>query len=162
MAARKPLVIINGQVQQLSSSDTLDAAVSEVDIVQKMNANASTIDICSPVYVKTSGDIDLARANASTTRRVLGLVKDAAGIATSAAGSIQTDGVMTATTGQWDAVTGETGGLTEGAVYYLSAATAGKLTTTAPSTATQYVVPVGLALSTTEMDISTTLSDVLL
>jgi hypothetical protein len=153
MAARKPLVIVSGQVQQLQAGDTLDASVSEVDVVSKVNDNAGSIVIGTPVYVKSNGNVDKGRANASGTVQLLGLVKDAS-IAAAATGIIQTDGVLTATTGQWDAVTGGSGGLTPGTVYYLDAATAGLLTTTAPTTVGQYVVRVGLATSTTEMDIS--------
>jgi hypothetical protein len=58
---------------------------------------------------------------------------------------------LTATTGEWDTVTGGSGGLTAGAQYYLSDTTAGRLTTTPPSTTGRYVVNVGRALSTTVM-----------
>lgn len=153
MAARKPLVIVNGIIQQLQSGDTLDAPVSEVDVVSKQNDNASAITIGQPVYVKSNGNVDLARANALGTSNVLGLVRDSS-IASSAVGLIQTDGVLTATTAEWDAVTGETGGLTAGSVYYLSASTAGRLTTTAPTSSGQLVVRVGVALSNTELEIS--------
>ena len=44
-------------------------------------------------------------------------------------------------------------GLTAGATYYLSAATAGAMTVTPPSTVGQYVVRLGKALSTTEFEI---------
>ena len=50
---------------------------------------------------------------------------------------------------QWDAITGETGGLVPGDWYYVSDVTPGKLTNVAPSTATHYVAPMGHALSTT-------------
>ena len=43
---------------------------------------------------------------------------------------------MVATTAQWDAVAGTTGGLAFGANYFLSAGTAGLLTATAPTTKT--------------------------
>jgi hypothetical protein len=69
--------------------------------------------------------------------------------ASGAAASVAVAGVVTATTGQWDAVTGQTGGLTTGAKYYLSNTTAGALTTTAPSTGV--LAPVGVALSTTKL-----------
>lgn len=155
MAARKPLVINGGQIEQLQAGDTLDASVTEVDVVSETNDNASPITIGMAVYAKSDGDIDLARANAQGTVQVEGLVKDAS-IASAAAGIIQTDGVLTAATGDWDAVTGGSGGLTPGAAYYLSAATAGFLTATAPSSVGQFVVRIGLALSATEMDISIT------
>jgi hypothetical protein len=116
------------------------------------NDNAGSIVICQPVYTKVNGNVDLARANASGTTEVLGLVHDTS-IAASASGNILVDGVLTATTGQWDAVTGDSGGLTPGSIYYLSAATAGNLTKTAPTTVGQYVVRVGRAISATKMDL---------
>ena len=153
MALRKPLVIISGQVQQLQAGDTLDASAAEVDVVALINGNASAIVIGSPVYSDAAGSVDLAQANASGTVEVLGFVKDTS-ISASASGSIQTDGILAATTGQWDIVTGDTGGLVAGTVYYLDPTTAGKLTATAPTTTSQYVVRVGKAISTTEMEIS--------
>lgn len=153
MAAKKPLVITAGQIEQLQAGDTLDAAVTEVDVVSKTNDNASPITIGQPVYQKSDGDVDLGRANAQGTVQLVGLVKDAS-ISAAGSGLIQTDGVLVASTGDWDAVTGGSGGLTAGSPYYLSAATAGFLTATAPSTTGQFVVRVGLALSTTELDIS--------
>lgn len=153
MASRKPLVIINGQIQQLQAGDTLDASVSEVDVVAMQNGNAAPITIGQPVYVKAASSVDLAQASASGTVEVLGLVRETS-IAAAATGVIQTDGVLAATTAQWDAVTGGTGGLTAGTVYFLSAATAGKLTTSAPTSTGQYVVRIGKAISTTEMEIT--------
>ena len=153
MALRKPLVIISGQVQQLSSGDTLDASAAEVDVVVLTNGNASAIVIGSPVYSDAAGSVDLAQADASGTVEVLGFVKDTS-ISASASGSIQTDGILAATTAQWDIVTGDTGGLVAGTVYYLDPTTAGNLTVTAPTTTSQYVVRVGKAISTTEMEIS--------
>lgn len=153
MALRKPLVINAGQVEQIQAGDTLDAVVTEVDVVQLTNNNASAIVIGAPVYCESAGQVDLAKADASATVQALGLVKDTS-ITASASGNIQTDGVLAATTVQWDAVAGTTGGLTAGAIYYLSATTAGELTETAPSTVGQFVVRVGIALSTTEMEIT--------
>ena len=150
---RKPLVINGGQIEQLQAGDTLDASTGAVDVVQATNANASPIVIGAPVYPSVAGSVDLAKADAQATVQVLGLVKDTS-IASAASGAIQTDGILSATTAQWDAVTGGTGGLTVGGVYYLDAANAGKLTSTAPTTGGQFVVRVGLAMSTTELDIS--------
>lgn len=66
--------------------------------------------------------------------------------------------IIVATQGQcsgnpevWDAVTGQTGGLTPGAYYFLSDATPGHLTTTPPATIGHYVMKIGLALSSAEM-----------
>ncbi len=153
MASRKPLVMVAGQIQQLQAGDTLNAAVSEVDIVSMTNDNAGSIVIGAPVYVDDDDGVDKARANAMSTADVLGLVKDAT-VATTAAANIQTDGVLAATTTQWDAVTGQTGGLTASVRYYLDPSTAGKLTTTAPTTVGQVVICIGKALSATEMELA--------
>lgn len=150
MAVRKPLVIVNGQVQQLQAADTIDVPTSGGTIISAENGNAGSIVIGAPVYVSDDDEVDKARANAIGTSHVAGLVRDAS-IAAAATGTIQTDGVLTATTAEWDAVTGETGGLTAGARYFLDAATAGKLTQTAPTTVGQTVVKVGKALSTLSM-----------
>lgn len=116
--------------------------------ISKTNDNAGTIPIGSPVYIKSDGDIDLADADGSGTRQVFGLA--AAAIATAAAGLIQTDGTIVLTTAEWDAVADTTGGLTPGAVYYLSN-TVGEITGTAPSTATNTVYRIGVAESSTKM-----------
>jgi len=77
-----------------------------------------------------------------------------ASIATGQPGSIQTDGILTATTGQWDAVTGQTGGLTVGSIYYLSPTTAGQLTVTPPSAVGHFVARIGKAISETSLEIT--------
>lgn len=151
MALKKPVVLAtNGDLELLQSGDTLDAVITDQEIISAVNGNAGTINIGEPVYVSDNDEVDLARANASGTKKVIGLVASTT-IATTASGNILTDGILTASTGQWDAVTGQTGGLTAGATYFLSAATAGRLTTTAPTTTGQYVAPVGIALSTVSM-----------
>jgi len=153
MAARKPLVMVNGRIRQLQSSDTLDAVVSEVDVISQTNGNAGAIVIGTPVYTTVADTVDKAKADAYATSEVLGLVKDAS-VAAGQPGMIQTDGVLTATTGQWDAITGQVGGLTTGAIYFLSPTTAGHLTSTAPSATGQLVARVGKALSPTELEIT--------
>ncbi|MHC4121381.1 MAG: hypothetical protein ACYSWO_28240 [Planctomycetota bacterium] len=118
--------------------------------INKKNDNASTINIGQPVYVKSDGDVDLAKADAAATTKVAGIVADTS-IAAAATGVIAVGGMLTATTTQWDAVTGDTGGLTPGATYYLDPDTAGKLTDTAPTTELDYVARVGYAESTTRL-----------
>lgn len=112
------------------------------------NGEASAISIGRAVYVSAGDTVKLAIANAPTTKNTVGLVFDSS-INSGASGNVALAGTLTATTTQWDAVTGQTGGLTVGAKYYLSNTTAGALTTTAPTTG--YVAPIGVALSTTKM-----------
>jgi len=146
MAKRKPLVITNGQIERLQSGDRLDLANSAT----KQNDSGNTINIATPVYV-SGNNVLPAQADAQSTVRVAGLAD-----ATTANGNpieVVADGVFTATTGEWDAVTGQTGGLTPGADYWLSATTAGELTTTAPDADGEFVQRVGHALSATELEI---------
>mgnify|MGYP005834837459 CR=1 FL=1 len=128
------------------------SAVETSTQVLLTNVNAGDIVKGTPVYVHSSGNVDKADAGAASTTRVIGLVADTS-IATTTAGNIAVAGILSATTGQWDAITGQTGGLTAGAVYYLSDGTSGTLTTTAPVADGSYIAPVGIALSTTQMKI---------
>lgn len=150
---RIPLVLIGGKVAQLPPGDTLNAKANEVDTVEVTNDNAGPLVIGTPVYVSGPDAADKAQANASATAEVLGLIRDAS-VPSGNTGSAQTNGILAATTGQWDAVTGQTGGLTTGAIYYLDAANPGLLTATAPVAVGELVTRVGVAVSTTEMQIA--------
>lgn len=160
MASQKPLVIIAGQIQQLPTGDTLAAAAQEVDVFAKLNANAGAIVIGTPVYASSATQVDKAGAAAAATSRVVGLMQSVS-TGSGVSGFIQKDGVLTATTGQWDAVAGTTGGLAFGTLYYLSG-TAGLLTATAPTASGSYVLCMGTALSTTELEINFSAMSVLL
>ncbi len=159
MANRKPIVLVNGQLQELQGSDTLLVAVGTAEAFNFTNGELSTIARCTPVYVSAANTVKKARSNASGTTRVVGLVSSAT-IASLAIGAIQRSGVLTATLAEWDAVDadypgGGPFGLTVGVPYYLSDVTAGKITATAPSTAGSTVSPIGLAISQTELLIDT-------
>lgn len=146
MSVRKPLVINSGQIEQLQSGDS----VLNIDIPQFTNANAGSIVIGTPVYVSANDSVDKGKADAVGTANIIGLVADVS-VSAAAVGGVQTDGILAATTGQWDAVAGTTGGLTKDVIYYLDAATAGKITSTAPSSAGQFVKQLGIGISTTEI-----------
>jgi hypothetical protein len=153
MALKIPLVMYNGMPGQLLSTDTLSASVAAAEVIQQTNDEATSIVIGAPVYNDANDGVKKAKGDATGTKDVIGLVKDVS-IANGAAGSIQTNGVISATTAQWDAVFGTTGGLTKGTRYFLSAATSGIGTSTAPSTVGQFVVLLGIALSTTELSLA--------
>lgn len=153
MSLRKPLVIVSGQIEQIQSGDTLDAIVAEQEAVTLTNDESSVaLVIGMPVYIDAANGCKRAEANAAATATVIGLVKDAS-ITAAQPGNINTSGILMATTTQWDAVAGTTGGLVPGTVYYLSDAVAGKLTATAPTTVGSLVIPIGVAISTTELKI---------
>lgn len=148
MSLKKPLVLgSDGRPQQLQSGDTVGA----FETGQVTQTAAATLIAGNAVYNDAAGSVQKGRANAAGTSKLLGLAT--AAISSAATGTIQVNGVLALTTGEWDALAGTTGGLTAGTTYYLSAATAGLLTATAPSTVSQLVVVVGVALSTTELNI---------
>ena len=117
---------------------------------QMENAEAGAITIGMPVYRYDAGEVKKGRADADGTSQIIGLVSDVT-VAAASTANLRHYGTLTATTGQWDAVTGGAGGLSAGFYYYLSEATAGGLTATPPSTTNEYIVRVGFALSTTRM-----------
>lgn len=138
MALRKPLVLVSGQVQQLQSGDTLDAVVSETEGQVYTNGDAGNHVIGEAVYLSAADTVRKAQANAAGTARAVAIAT--ATIVNATTGTYQTSGSLGGLTG-----------LTAGAVYYLSAATPGAITVTAPSTLGQYVVEIGVATSTTEL-----------
>ena len=108
----------------------------------------STIKIGYPIYIKASGHLDPARANAQATTGAVGVsISDAAAAATC---KYLTEGKVTRS--DWTEVAGVTS-LTPGVLYYLSPTTAGRITSTAPTTTGQFVVVIGRATSATELDI---------
>jgi hypothetical protein len=152
MALRKPLVLVSGEIQQLQSGDDIDAPISGALEITVTNDNAGAVVIGTPVYFAAALHVDKAKADAAGTSKVAGIITTTS-IASSSTGQLAVSGLVTATTGQWDIVTGGSGGLTANTDYYLDPTTAGKLTTTAPSTVGQYVVFVGRGVSTTVMDV---------
>jgi len=148
MALRKPLVLEDGKIEQIQAGDTLDAAVSAIDVISATNGEIGAITIGMPVYISAADTVKKAQANAPGTKDVIGLVRDAS-IAAGTPGMIQTDGQLVSA--NWTLVVGAAV-LVAGSIYYLSEGTAGQLTTTAP--ATGYVVEVGQAFSTTTLDIN--------
>ncbi len=150
MAIKLPLVMTAGSIQQLQAGDSIDDRSYQFQLV---NGEATPIVIGAPVYSDAAGSVKKARANVVGTRNVVGIVGQSPSIANGVAGAITIDGIQTATTAEWDAVTGQVGGLTFNARYYLDAATAGNLTTVAPTVAGQSVVPIGIALSTVDLKV---------
>ena len=118
--------------------------------VQAMISNGASA-ICEPLYVNASGQASPAFAAGTLQQaRCVGL----AAVPTPNGGyvPVQYKGILEATHAQWDAVvTGESGGLTPGANYFVSTVNPGKLVTSITATSGQFVSPVGVALSSTQM-----------
>lgn len=119
-------------------------------IAQYINVNASSLIQCQAVYQTTTGHINLALGVAAPSARAIGLIYDTT-IAANVAGNIQSTGVFTAPTSSWDAVTGQTGGLTIGAAYYLSASVPGRIAPGFQTGNGDAVTYIGTAQSTTSL-----------
>jgi len=144
MPIKKPIVLTDGQLEQLQSGDRLDLG----NAIERTNNTGGALVIGTPVTV-TSTDMVEAQADAQPTIRVAGFVGEPS-VADAALGIVLVDGILTATAPQWAAVV--VGGvLVPGTDYFLDEATAGMITATAP--ATGFVVRLGHALSTTEFEI---------
>lgn len=90
------------------------------------------------------------RANNAATSQLTGLTAVPAVVGSQAV--TQFAGVLTLTTDQWDAITGDTGGLVLNTPYYLSTGfQEGHLTQTPPVGAGFFVARVGVALSPTDL-----------
>lgn len=142
---------------------SLYAGLNDTSVVQ-VGGGSSTIAITSgeasaalvkgaPVYLTGSGTAKRAQANAAATAVCIGLVLSTS-IAAAASGTAVNGGSLTATTGQWDAVTGQTGGLTPGGRYFVDYDNPGKLLAFPDFTTGEFATCVGVARSTTVMAVN--------
>lgn len=135
-ALSNSLSIISQQVSVLSSTGHL---------VTMQNVGAGIVSAGHPVYAFTSANtVKRTDGSTSATREVIGIAIST--IAVSATGIIQTGGIVTLTTGQWDTAIGTTGGLNPGSKYYINSNTLG----TTPGIGELSRV-VGIALSPTQL-----------
>lgn len=137
---KKPLVLTSGEIEQLQADDSMSPVPNSL----ALEAGAELV-ICTPVYISAADIADVADSDALPN--VIGIVAEF--ILISATGAVQTDGKLTASTGDWDARTGQTGGLTAGSVYYLDSW--GTLTTTPPTSG--YLTRLGIAVNATDLEI---------
>lgn len=154
MTLRMPLVIgADGLIQQLQPGDSISAPMNTPSLRAVTNAEASaSLPIGTPVYTSATDAVKRAQANAKTTGKVAGLVNDTS-IAAAAIGNVAQSGIVVATTAQWDAVAGTTGGLVPNTYYFLDPATPGRLTSTPPTTTGQVLTLVGLSISATALEV---------
>lgn len=138
MALKKPLVLYSGQPAQIQAGDTLDATMAEIEGQVFTNGDAGNHVLGEVVYLSAADTVRKAKSDAPGTSRAIAFAT--ATIVNATTGVYQTSGAL-----------GGFAGLTAGAVYYVSAGTAGAITATAPSVVGQSVIEVGVALSTTEL-----------
>lgn len=139
MAVKIPLVLAaDGSIEQLQSGDTLSTAGAGSDLtLVAATGGLSALDV---VYITNAGEAAKARANAVGTANAIGFAFGAASGGANA--QVRTDGVLTGFTS-----------LTPGQPVFLSAATAGAIVQTPPTTAGEFVVRLGVAINATTVEI---------
>ncbi len=131
--------------QKLDDGD--DTAWETVRFVNGPNGSLSTLELGMPV-VQIGGSLYPASAASTGTAHVIGLV--ALGAGPTLIARITASGPLRFQVPDWTLITGELGGLTLGATYYL-ASVPGMLTTTPPAAPGQSLVEVGQAMTTTRL-----------
>ena len=153
--AIRPVIVMgsDGLPQALQSGDSISSPTNAPSLRAVTNGESSAaITIGMPVYAFAADSVKRGQANAKSTATLVGCVYDVS-IAAAATGNIAQSGVIVATTTQWDAVAGTTGGLTFATNYFLDPATPGKMTSVPPTTVGQVNVLVGRAISSTEFEL---------
>ncbi len=122
-----------------ATPETIDYHSAEAD---------STIKIGNPLYLTGVGHVNPARADAAGTTQVVGLsITDTTSGFTC---NYLTEGRIERS--DWTDIAGVTN-LSAGVTYFLDPVLSGRITSTAPTVAGQYVVRIGRAVSTTTLDI---------
>lgn len=142
--------ITTGGLQGPPGTPGTNGASSDTTVItaSKVNGHAYTLTQGAPVCI-VSGVFRLA-TSAAPFNRVVGLVYEDL-IVAGATGRAQVGGIMVQPTAEWDLVTIGVGGLVPEASYFLSAN--GKLSPYPPETVGDYVVRIGVAISSTDLQI---------
>lgn len=130
-----------GKIVALDASGKLDTSVMPSGIGAETKVCATSENLSAGELVNLyndSGTIKARKADASNGRRAHGYVL--ASVTSPNNATVYLEGTITGLTGK-----------TPGAAYYLSGATAGDVTATAPSTAGYLSQEIGYALSATEI-----------
>lgn len=156
-AARDPLRCLIPAYPGVMHDDTLtgngtvahplSVAVVATPTSQLPNGESAPMVPGQPI-ASVGGFARLAGASSQAIATVIGLVL--IGADTTLPVTISLVGPLTLTTDQWDAITGQFGGLSPGAAYYLDP-TAGLMTTTPPTDSGKYLVEIGHALTAETM-----------
>jgi len=145
MSLVKPVIYNDsGELERLQAGDTLDASVTNPEAIS-LTAGTGGVTIGNPVYLSAANTGTKAKADAAATSKVFAFAKET--VAEGVSFNALIDGLVTLTTGQWDAIAGTTGGLAAGTDYFLDNATAGLITSTPPTTG--YSLKVIRGVSTT-------------
>lgn len=121
-------------------------SLKDKTIISLTNNEISLVRKCTPVYAIGSGFKKAASDNVISTKIIGILIEDTLA---GASGIIQSNGIVTATVGEWNLVIEGGGSLVENTMYYLKV---GEISSTPPSSG--YIAPIGIALNTTQLKIN--------
>lgn len=134
---KKVLVLgSQGQIQQLQTGDSVPVTPQ----FEAENGDGTSHVPGTVVYIFAGTTVKAAIANSYVTVRAAAI-----STGTIAAGAV---GLY-----QYDGLTGGYAGLTPGSTYFLSVSSAGAVTPTPPTGVGEWIMQVGVAYSTTELDI---------
>lgn len=143
MVERRALVQIGGVMQETPTGDTLYGGGGSGSTVSEAVTQASHGFVVGNVIYQASTGWSKAKSDSVETTGwgIVSAVADTSNF------TVTTLGLVTLTTGQWDVITGGSGGLTADTAYFVSSATAGGLTAVEPAISN----PMGVAISTTSL-----------
>jgi hypothetical protein len=142
---------VTGGTGSVTSNELSAAAVSvfrSLAILRLTNEDGADASAGAPVFLATSAAsaFHLATGTTNDAKEAIGLATQL--ITAGSSGDVQTNGILTLTTAQWDDITGQVGGLTIGSKYYVGV---GNLTVTPPDPVIGFVRPIGFAIATDKM-----------
>lgn len=146
MAIRKPLILNNGQLEQLQAGDRLAPVPNSIPLI---NGEDFTILAGQPIIINSESNAKYA--DATENKDAIALCVE--NVLSTVLGVFQTDGLLSLTTTQWDMITGDVGGLQPGKIYFLDDSDTGRITRVPPITVGHYVVRLGTAINTTDFAI---------
>jgi len=124
------------------------ASSSNVPSVSLINSTGGNVLAGSAIYCSSDGAYGFANASAASSASCIGLTMT--GSTVGATTLVQAGGVVTLSAASWDAVAGTTGGLIFNHLYFLSLVN-GQITDVPPVAVGQFVVFLGIGISTTQL-----------
>lgn len=121
VSADQETIVGNG-----TTEDPLRAATGAGGTIQATISDLHASALKGMIWAITSTDT-ATRCDASGGERCIGLLTETIAHPNGQTGTFQYSGEFTATTAQWDAITGQSGGLTPGAIYFGSLSAPGEI-----------------------------------
>ncbi len=145
----------SGTVRQIANTDDVAALASTTASAAPTvvtNNETQNITLGQPVCGAVDLSVILADAGVAGKQNVIGLISTISIDGSGGTGNMLSTGLITGTTVQWDAVTGQIGGLTPFATYFLDVG-GGRITATPPFDTGLYICAIGQAISSTVLSI---------